>query len=293
MQRLSAFWKQDFVNKLIVIISVLLVLGISVVVTLFFLMPAGKSVTGMIGEVFPTRTLEPRLLLTRNAGSVMTQSAAATASVPPTITTMPFAPLLPSPTPGPNPILEPVATATLFVPTATLLPTLTPALQSPTPTLPPSRPSSSATPQIAGSPATLDCLPANPPQKGKVLDVLDGTTIKVLIDGFAYVVRYIGIEPPANPDYARLATLTNGDLVFAQEVTLIPDVTDKDENGRLLRYVKVGGKFPSLELLKKGLATAVDLPPNSACAKSYQSLEQIARDAKIGIWVPTPTLPAQ
>jgi endonuclease YncB( thermonuclease family) len=304
MQKLSTFWKQDFVNKLIVIISVFLVLGVSVIVALLFLMPAGKSGAAVIGEIFPTRTLEPRMVLTHIAESVLTQSAAATASVPPTITTMPFTPFVKSPTPESGSALEliqaspsPTATSTLPAPTATLSPSSTPTLPTPIPTKsivnPTSatlKPTSSATSQI-GSAANLACIPANPSQKGKVVDVLDGNTIKVLINGLAYVVRYIGIDIPANPNYAKLAAITNGDLVFAKEVTLIPDVTDKDANGRLLRYVKIGDQFPSIELLEKGLATAIDTPPNSACARTYQSTEQAARESKTGIWMPIPTLP--
>jgi endonuclease YncB( thermonuclease family) len=120
---------------------------------------------------------------------------------------------------------------------------------------------------------------------------MDGNTVKVLIDGFAYNVRYIGIQAPANKDYATLARITNGDLAFAEEVTLLPDVLDKDANGFLLRYVMVGDMLPSVELLKKGLASAVETPPNSSCAQAFKDAEQVGRNLKIGIWLPTPTLP--
>jgi endonuclease YncB( thermonuclease family) len=302
MRKLVDFWNKDILNKLIAAASVLLVLAIIGFIILIFKMPAGKSFSGAIGDYFPTATLEPRVLLTRSAENALTQSAAATASVPPTITTMPFTPFAKSPTPESKPALEliqaspsPSATSTLSAPTATLSPSPTPTLVPPTksvaaPTLAGLKPTSSATPQISST-ANLACIPSNPSQKGKVVDVLDGNTIKVLIDGLAYVVRYIGIDIPANPNYAKLAAITNGDLIFAKEVTLIPDVTDKDTNGRLLRYVQVGNKVPSIELLQKGLATAVDTPPNSACAKTYQSLEQAARESKTGMWIPIPTLP--
>lgn len=303
MQKLSHFWKKDIVNKLIAVIAVLLTVGISALIAAFlFLMPSGKSASGLVGEIFPTNTLEPRLKLTQIAEDVLTQVAAATASVPPTITTMPFTPFAQTPTSESGPALvqiqaspSPTATVTFPAPSATLMPTSTSTPVAPTKsiatsTLTGTKPAPSAAPQT-GSPVNTTCIPVGPAQKGKVLDVLDGNTIKVLIDGLAYVVRYIGIETPVNPYYAKLATLTNGDLVFAQEVTLIPDVADKDSSGRLLRYVKAGDKFPSIELLEKGLATAVDMPPNLACSKTYQNIAQTARDNKVGLWIPTPTFP--
>lgn len=303
MRKLLDFWNKDILNKLIVSASGLLVLAFFGFIALIFTMPAGKSFSGAIGEYFPTPTLEPRAVLTHSAEIAQTQIAAATASVPPTITTMPFTPFAKTSTPTNGPALQliettplPSATATFPAPTATPLPSPTftpipPTKAIATPTLAGTKPAPSATPQSSSS-VSMACIPSNPAQKGKVLDVLDGNTIKVMIDGLSYVVRYIGIDTPANPNYAKLAAITNGDLVFAQEVTLIPDVTDKDANGRLLRYVKVGDKFPSVVLLEKGLATAVDTPPNSACAQAYQSVEQTARDSQTGLWLPMPTLPA-
>ena len=306
MKEFFKFWQKDIINKLIVLALLGVVAGIIGLAILFTNIPAGKSFNGAIGDYFPTATQEPRVLLTRYAEKAMTQTAIATASVPPTITTMPFKTFktLPPDTETVPPatsqfILPPsaipaAATATLALSTATPTKVLpTPSSTRPAPTNIPTlvRPTPSPTPQAAGTPVNLACIPANPPQKGKVLSVIDGNTIKVLINGFAYNVRYIGIQVPANKNYALLASITNGDLVFAEQVTLIPDVLDKDERGFLLRYVQVGDMVPSMELLKKGLATAVDTPPNSACAQAFKSLEQSARDAKIGIWLPPPSQP--
>jgi endonuclease YncB( thermonuclease family) len=306
MKYFLKFWQKDIINKLIVLAFLGVAGGFLALVVLFANMPAGKSLTGALGDYFPTSTLEPRVILTRSAAQALTQSVIETASVPPTITTMPFTPFMATSTPLPasvgqlNATLLP-ATATLVLPTPTqtpIPPTATPTHFAPTPTLVANHPTPGAIPsptrtfpQSTGIPLNLACIPSNPPQKGKVLSVIDGNTVKVLIDGFAYVVRYIGIQVPANKNYALLASNTNGDLVFAEEVTLIPDVLDKDPAGHLLRYLKVGDMLPSIELLKKGLATAVDTPPNSACAQAFKDAEKFARNAQIGIWLPAPTLP--
>lgn len=54
------------------------------------------------------------------------------------------------------------------------------------------------------------------------------------------------------------------------EITLIPDQTDKDARGRLLRYVFIGNTFVNCELIAQGYARAADKPPNSACAEYFQ-----------------------
>jgi micrococcal nuclease len=296
MQKLIRFWQKDLINKLIVLSFVGIFAGVGTLSVLVISMPDGKSIQGAIGEYFPTPTLEPRAVLTLAAESALTQSAAATASVPPTITTMPFTPFQTLPTPTATftalpavDVLPPTATATMILPssTPTAAPVLPTATSTPTAVL--------TTPTLAPSsgPADLSCVPTTTlTQTGKVLDVLDGNTAKVMIDGFVYVVRYIGIEIPRNPNYALLAATTNGQLVFGKEITLISDAADKDSSGRLLRYVKVGDKYPAAELLKLGLASALDTPPNSSCARAFQTIEQAARDAKLGLWLPTPTLPA-
>lgn len=289
MRELVDFWNKDIINKLIVIISVLLVLAIFAFIILILNMPAGRTVSGAIGEYFPTATLEPKVVLTRSAEKAKTQSAAATASVVPTMTTMPFTPIVKSPTPGEAPTTEP--TPTSLPATATLPPTPKPIIPTSTPvaspTLAGSQPASGVTP-LPGNPANSACIPANPSKKGRVLDVLDGNTIKVIIDGLTYVVRYIGVETPTNPIYTKLAAQANGKLVFAKEVTLVADVTEKDANGRLLRYVKVGDTFVNLELIQKGLATTLDSNPNSACASVFMSAEQTAHSGNVGLWKPTP-----
>ena len=121
----------------------------------------------------------------------------------------------------------------------------------------------------------ISCIPDNPSQTGKVVEIIDGDTVRVFIDEYVYVVRYIGIDVPntGEPDGME-ATFKNADLVYQKVVTLIPDQTDKDSRGRLLRYVLVGDTFVNYELVAQGFARAVDTPPNSACAEFFQSAGQ-------------------
>jgi endonuclease YncB( thermonuclease family) len=112
--------------------------------------------------------------------------------------------------------------------------------ETPTPTLalattPPERtalPSADATPEpplIQGDPALL--------QSADVIDVIDGDTIDVRIDGREERVRYYGVDTPERGDdcYGD-ATDRNEELAGAR-VLLQPDARDRDSFGRLLRYV--------------------------------------------------------
>ena len=186
----------------------------------------------------------------------------------------------------PSPITE---TPTLFVdllppmsptakPTRALyLPTPRAALATQTPTGTPAAANTLSTPSpTAQNTSTLkSCIPNNPSQRGKVVEIIDGNTVKVLIDGFVYVVRYIGIEVPnVGEPTGTEAAFKNAELVYQKEITLIPDQTDKDARGRLLRYMFVGETFVNYELVAQGFARAVDEPPNSACAEYFQSAAQ-------------------
>ena len=139
------------------------------------------------------------------------------------------------------------------------------------------------------------CIPNNPPQTGRVVGVLDGNTIKVLLnsDGKIYVVRYIGIAVPKYGEtqelYGDVAEAENYDLVFAKSVNMFSDTSDKDSVGRLLRYVTVGDNFINLAMIQHGLATAATVQPDVACDAVFKSAEQIARQSQVGRWVPTPT----
>jgi endonuclease YncB( thermonuclease family) len=295
MRKLSAFWKKDFLNKLIITLFFLLAMAGLAFAFLITRLPSGKSINGVIDDFFPTTTEDPRLVMTRAAGISLTQIAAATASVQPTMTTMPFDHFKKTPSRMP---------AQLTQATPTNIPTITKAItpvqaitSSPTGTpirltLTPSKLKSTLNPANTPNPSALvpngfgnlTCIPKNNAQRGIVLDVLDGITIKVMVDNLVYVVRYIGVQLPTNVDFAKLAAFSNGDMTFGREIFLIQEVTDKDESGRLLRYVSTRDQFPGAELLKKGLVFAVDAPPNSACAAAFQDLEQSARNAKSGIW---------
>ncbi len=94
-------------------------------------------------------------------------------------------------------------------------------------------------------------------EQAKVENVIDGDTIDVLFDGEHQRVRYYGIDAPEkDEDCYEEATERNRELV-GTIVRLEPDTRDKDEYGRLLRYVFTNeGVSVDATLVIEGLARA-------------------------------------
>lgn len=124
-----------------------------------------------------------------------------------------------------------------------------------------------------------------------VVDVVDGDTIKVSIDGIQKTVRYIGIDTPETVDPRRPvgcfgieAKEKNIQLVQNQTVTLEKDVSETDKYGRLLRYVYVGDTLINQLLVSEGFAHASAYPPDVKYQKQLNNAEDHARAQAKGLW---------
>lgn len=121
-----------------------------------------------------------------------------------------------------------------------------------------------------------------------VAQVPDGDGLE-LADGRR--VRYIGIDAPEIAGYdgrpegwAEEARDLNRALVLGRRVRLVRDTSESDRYGRLLRYVYVGKRMVNAELLRAGLATVLEVPPDLAHAATFRRLEEAARRQKRGMW---------
>lgn len=158
---------------------------------------------------------------------------------------------------------------------------------------PTERPTPDPTPELGRAPVGETTI-------GQVVDVVDGDTIKVEIDGEVFTVRYIGIDTPetVHPTVpvewmGVEASAENARLVEGQEVWLETDISEVDRYDRLLRYVwlKQGADWllVNSELVRLGFANSSTYPPDVRYQELFLDAERAARDADRGLWGATPT----
>ena len=138
---------------------------------------------------------------------------------------------------------------------------------------------------------------------GKVVYVVDGDTIHVQLGDRVEKVRYIGVNAPEVPhphaaaeDRRRLkhfphtvaageaAKRVNVDLVGGQHVRLELDRQRRDRWKRLLAYVWVGETMINAEMVKRGYAEVMSIPPDLHHRTLLEKAEADARTAKRGLW---------
>jgi micrococcal nuclease len=121
--------------------------------------------------------------------------------------------------------------------------------------------------------------------------VVDGDTVEVQLDGREEDVRYIGVDTPetVKPDtpvqcFGPQASAFNHGLVEHRRVRLVFGVERRDVYGRLLAYVYLGERFVNAELVRRGLARTLTIPPNDRFADRFKRLEIAAARAGRGLW---------
>jgi micrococcal nuclease len=126
-----------------------------------------------------------------------------------------------------------------------------------------------------------------------LIDIIDGDTIKVHVNGKIETVRYLLIDTPEskNPKtcvqlYAKEAYLRNSELVKSGKVTLeFEQGITRDSYGRLLAYVYVDGESIQGTLLKEGYArVAYIMNPPYKYLQSFRKEENLAKRNKTNIW---------
>ncbi len=121
-----------------------------------------------------------------------------------------------------------------------------------------------------------------------VVHVIDGDTIE--IEGGQHV-RYIGIDTPevegpytSNECFGSEASEKNRELVEGKHVWMESDKENKDQYGRLLRYVYIDDIMVNAELIRLGYARAVSYPPNTKYHELFLKLEREAAQSGTGLW---------
>ncbi len=144
-------------------------------------------------------------------------------------------------------------------------------------------------------PATAD-LPAG--VDAVVRRVVDGDTIEI---SGGDDVRLIGIDTPETKDPNRpvgcfgkeASTFTAKLLPPGTPVRLVGDVEQRDRYDRLLAYVyrRSDGLFVNAELLRRGYAQLLTIPPNIAHTDEFVAIAGQAREGAQGLWGACTLLP--
>jgi micrococcal nuclease len=127
----------------------------------------------------------------------------------------------------------------------------------------------------------------------RVVRVVDGDTVVVRTGGHDERVRYIGVDTPESVKpgtpvqcFAKAASAENRRLVEGREVRLVRDAEARDRYGRTLAYVyrRTDGLFVNAELVRRGYAKPMTIPPNVAHARELRRLAASARRKGRGLW---------
>jgi micrococcal nuclease len=124
-----------------------------------------------------------------------------------------------------------------------------------------------------------------------VTRVVDGDTLEVRIGDEVEDVRLIGVDTPetVDPDtqtqcFGPRASRFAHRLVEHERLRLVLGVERRDTYGRLLAYAYVGHKFVNAELVRRGLARTLTIPPNSLHRALFERLQLRAARTGRGLW---------
>lgn len=138
-------------------------------------------------------------------------------------------------------------------------------------------------------------LPGDLPS-ARVINVVDGDTVDVLIDGREERVRLIGIDTPESvaPSrpvecYGREASTFTRQLLLGQSVLLEDDSSqaNRDDFGRLLRYIwLLDGRMANYEIIAQGYGFEYTYNLPYLYQVEFRAAQNAARAAQAGLWAP-------
>jgi len=124
-----------------------------------------------------------------------------------------------------------------------------------------------------------------------VVRAVDGDTIEARIGDALEDVRYIGVDTPETVKpgtpvqcFGHRASDFDRRLVEGRRVRLVFGVERRDVYDRLLAYVYIGHRFVNAELVRRGLARTLAIPPNTLHRALFRRLELKAARTGRGLW---------
>lgn len=130
-----------------------------------------------------------------------------------------------------------------------------------------------------------------PPETGVLLSAISGDTFEVRYRGTTETVRLIGIDAPDVGEPCFEASRSALESPMEITVRLDRDVSDRDDEGRLLRYAfhtfVDSQTFLNAAMVGGGWAAADDNPPDSQFADLLEDAQETAQRLGMGIWDPS------
>jgi micrococcal nuclease len=124
-----------------------------------------------------------------------------------------------------------------------------------------------------------------------VTRVVDGDTVEVRFDDREEDVRLIGVDTPETVKpgtpvqcFGPEASSFSHRLLEGRRVRLVFGAERRDVYGRLLAYAYLDGRMTNAELLRRGLARTLTIPPNDRFAERFARLETAAARDGRGLW---------
>jgi micrococcal nuclease len=124
-----------------------------------------------------------------------------------------------------------------------------------------------------------------------VVEVTDGDTIRVDLDGQETAVRLIGIDTPERDGpytslecFGEEASRFTHDALEGRTVELEFDVERTDRYGRTLAYLWLDGALFNERLVRSGYAVVTTFPPNVRYVEQFTAAQRSARDERRGLW---------
>src|SRR5690606_20906394 len=107
-----------------------------------------------------------------------------------------------------------------------------------------------------------------------------------LVQGPSATSRYVGVDAPERGQPRDVAAQrANRRLLGNGDLSLVPDRSDRDRYGRLLRFIYTAeGAFVNRQLIEQGYAQPLEYRPDVTRAEEFVQAAREAATARRGFW---------
>lgn len=125
----------------------------------------------------------------------------------------------------------------------------------------------------------------------RITHVIDGDTVRAIVDGDEVTIRLIGIDTPETDGpytdlecYGEEATAYTRGRLDDQQIGLEFDVERIDRYDRMLAYLWLGDELVNESILAQGAGVLLTIPPNVAHVERFEDAQRAAREDERGLW---------